>query len=185
MTGSGEIINIVDFDVNTGGDILVVGNTSTATDTNAMYSLAKGATLFNLVPVDPQPNKIQEARFYYTSNASQSATIVNANNVGYVSADDPGNELLQFTGFISGVTYPIGGTDNYTILDFSIKDYTDVVSASDVEAWLIAPNPSSQNTGYYQILAGAQFNIPGYVGGRSLVYVTDTTTYTQSSGSCN
>lgn len=189
QVGSDDIVNIVDFDVNAGGDILVVGNTdlSNVTD-NEIYSLPSGDTSFAEVQIDDKPDSFKQVRFYYVENATGSS-IVNSMDVAYVSGDDPNNEQLQFSGVLESVIYPVGKKNNYTIIDFGLSDLTaNITSISPINIdslWLIAPNPSSRDTGFYQILGGPQFSIPGYVGDQSLLLVTNNRTYSQSSGVCN
>lgn len=176
------IVNILDFDVNTSGDILVVGTTDMAEiGTNAIYSMAQADDSFSLIPITDAPDKIGQARFYYSTDGSGSESITNSINTGYVSFDNPNDELLQFTGNLANLTLPFDGRNDYTVLDFSFRDYS---TLTDLETWMIAPDPSSLNTGYYQIVGRSQFNIPGYVGRRSLVYITNNRVYSQSSGVC-
>jgi hypothetical protein len=187
QVGGDIIVNIIDFDVNMAGDILVVGtldiidSANTSPADNAIYSLPQGDESFALVSIKDPPDRIGKARFYFSPDATDSERIINSNNIGYVSFDDPNDELLQFTGTLANLSLPFDGRNNYTILDFSIRDYS---TLTDIETWMIAPDPSSLNTGYYQILGRSQFNIPGYVGRESLIYVTNNRIYSQSSGVC-
>jgi hypothetical protein len=196
--GGTDIVNIIDFDVNTGRDILVVGNTNISnTTTNTVYSLALGDNSFTEVPIDNRPSSFKQARFYYVIGTISMITINNAQNVAYVSGNNPGNELIQFAGVIamatSPISFPEGGNNNYTITDYNfsdinVGDITASATTADLninQLWLIAPNPSSQNTGYYQIVGGPQFSIPGYVGNQSRLLVTNNQIYTQSNGVCN
>lgn len=191
-----DIVNIVDFDVNAGEDILVVGGIDMNVDQNTVYSLADGETSFIEVDIMDRPDSIQQARFYYvdpsiTTQIQQqlglTTPIVNAADIAYVSGDSVNNQLLQFTGPLSNQSeYPIGGPDNYQIIDFSLSNFNDSGSFSNIDSlWIVAPNPSSLNTGFYQILQGTQYSIPGYVGQQSLLLATDNATYCQSSGVCN
>lgn len=187
--GGNDILNITDFDVNTNGDILVVGNTVDSSisdiDENNIYSLSAGGTSFSEVPVSNPPDMYKQARFYYINNI-ETIDIDNCNNVAYVSGDDPGDDLLQFTGILGSLNYPTGGKNNYNIIDYSIPDSEILIPLSNINnLWLIAPDPSSQNTGYYQIANGNQFNIPGYVGGKSNILAIDNRVYSQSNGVCN
>ena len=188
MVGSNLIINITDFDVNSEGDILLVGNTDSSNTSNTVYSKGSDANSFTEVPIDNRPNSFKQVRFYYVNNVSNRITLNNTQDVAYVSGDEMGNELLRFNGPISSISFPINGKNNYNIIDFSISDIVNFDSSFLVgnidSIWMIATNPNSNSTGFYQIETGTQFSIPGYVGTQSLVLATNNQTYSQSTGVC-
>jgi hypothetical protein len=186
-TAMAELRNITDFDVNQDQDFSLIGNTSTGNVTdNQIYSKSMESTFFSLIPIPVLVQSIKLIRFYFVipPTNNQSTIIDNSINIGYVTDDNQNQQQLMFTGLLAGAIYPVGSTQtDYRIVDVSIGSF-DSIATSDIWMSVVGVDNPITDTSYLTILAGTQFQLPGYIGQNSILYTTPNATYTQSDGTC-
>ena len=195
------IKDITDFDINTDGDVVLIGNIPFSNPDfslgiNQIYVKRTDSMNFSLAKDSRSPDqfqtdiKFQLVRYYFLgSRIVNGQAIDNSMNIGYVerqpaSDGDSGqdSESLMFLGAVESVIYPQDYlTNNYTIPDVAMGDFTSI-SSSDV--WMNAIRLDNTNTSYLEIRGGSQYMIPGYNGPNSRLFVTLNNIYTQADGLC-
>nr|QBK90985.1 MAG: transmembrane protein [Pithovirus LCPAC201] len=187
-TINNDLIEIIDFDINIVGDVVLIGSTNLGQNSNQIYSKGMGVNFFSQVSIPSSIQKIALVRFYFLAPNPNSAklgvVIDNSINIGYVTNTDSLKQQLLFTGTLIGNIYPSNSrTVDYDIIDVSIGQM-DSISTSNIWLSVIGKDNPVTETSYLEVLEGKDFQIPGYIGMNSLLYTSPNFTYTQSEGIC-
>ena len=187
-TPNNDLVEIVDFDVNILGDVVLIGSQMIGGMNNQIYRKNIGVNFFSQVPIPSTIQRLSIVRFYFLAPNQNSeklgVMIDNSTNIGYVTNDDSLKQQLLFTGALVGDIYPTGSNSiDYDIVDVSIGQM-DAVTTSNIWLSVIGKDNPITDTSYLEVLEGKNFQIPGYIGANSLLYTTSNFTYTQSEGIC-
>lgn len=183
-----DLVEVIDFDINILGDIVLIGSTMISGMNNQIYSKKAEVSFFSQVPIPSTIQKLSIVRFYFlTPNLNSEklgVTIDNSTNIGYVTDDNSLGQRLLFTGALVGDIYPSNSNSvDYDIIDVSIGQM-DSITTSNIWLSVIGKDNPVTDTSYLEVLAGNGFQLPGYIGMNSLLYTTSNFTYTQSEGIC-
>ena len=187
-TISNDLVEVIDFDINILGDIVLIGSPMIGGMNNQIYSKKMGVNFFSQVPIPSTIQKLSIVRFYFLTpnlNSEKLGVVVdNSTNIGYVTNDNPLGQQLLFTGALVGDIYPANSNAvDYDIIDVSIGQM-DSITTSNIWLSVIGKDNPITDTSYLEVLAGNNFPLPGYIGMNSLLYTTSNFTYTQSEGIC-
>ncbi len=101
-TINNDLVEIIDFDVNKVGDVVLIGSTNLGENSNQIYSKGTGVNFFSQVPIPSSIQKVALVRFYFLApnpNSEKLGVVIdNSTNIGYVTNNDSLKQQLLLTG---------------------------------------------------------------------------------------
>ena len=194
-----ELVNIVDLDLNSDNDIVLVANTELelGDSRNFIYSKATAETTFTLVETGRDIDKHERTRFYRLDGE-----VDNSLNIAYISGDDDQDQRLFFTGTLAALVYP-NNNQSYQIPDLAVSKSslgtvddsdTGITFSNGLSVWFNVIGVTESDDTAYWFLSGISdsgtndqltaFLYPGYNDQTSRLYVGANEVYTMSAGTC-